>query len=165
MHSVIETAKGFAITSSKTNAESTMASCWMLPVPLPKLWCVSVRAYRALASGTMRELRMSRWVVETALERTQTPSRWSASRAAWRWWDVSFLVESSSGESVIDVISGEDSAIISEGRFLLDDLVGAIYEKKITGILVRKQGTQGSYICAHVTKLREVSCFGSNVID
>lgn len=41
-----------------------------------------------------------------ALVRTTTPSRWRASSAAWRWWEVRVWAESSVVERVIDVIDG-----------------------------------------------------------
>ena len=44
MHSVMAVAKGLAMMSGKIKAGSTMASCWMFPVPSPKLWWVEVRA-------------------------------------------------------------------------------------------------------------------------
>lgn len=78
----------------------------MLPVPVPKLWCVVERLYRICASGTMRALRAERCAVDMALLRTRTPSRWRASRAAWRWCEVSFLEASSDGESVMVVMLG-----------------------------------------------------------
>lgn len=39
-----------------------------------------------------------------ALLRIRMPSRWRASRLAWRWWEVRRLEESSVGERVMDVI-------------------------------------------------------------
>jgi len=54
----------------------------------------------------MRAFSASRWVVEIALLRTTTPSRCSASRADWRWWEVSCFVFSSVGESVMEVMAG-----------------------------------------------------------
>lgn len=62
-------------------------------------------AYRVWASGTMRALSLSRWVVSMALLRITMPSLCRAVIAACRLWDVNVLVLCSSGVRWMVVMS------------------------------------------------------------